>query len=97
MASFDCLQSFSFLRAGFPGPPTGERQHRKGKTMQKPSRMSRAEVKEGLFNRFTDHMRKAVELENDFAVETMQASAVLATIAANDWLEDYKAWQGRQS
>ena len=58
--------------------------------------MTDAEVREMLFERYRHHLGRAATLEGDFAVETAQAGSVLATIAANGWMDDYRAWSAKK-
>lgn len=58
--------------------------------------MTRADIQAAVFIRYKEHLRRAAQLEGDPPVEIAQASAVLFTIAANNWLDDYKAWEAAQ-
>ena len=54
--------------------------------------MTKSDLQHTVFVRYKDHLENVARLERETAVEIAQASAIAATIARNDWMEDFKAW-----
>ena len=60
--------------------------------LPRPLPRMRSEVQRKLFERYSDHMKKATLREGNFDLHMLEAANLMATIHTNGWLNDFRCW-----